>query len=110
MGYIKGVPILIGWFGEEPDVNPDDIRGYYLPHDYEFTGDDVRDIVTGNLLLESVSEDVQVLIRLLAAKLEPGAILNVTTYGDVVYEFEAAEKPIKVTRIHKDLWFNGQLG
>ncbi len=110
MAYVKGVPILIGWFGEEPDVDPDAIRGYYLPHDYEFTGTDIKDIQTGSLLSESSTEDVQDLICLLATKLVIGAVINVTTYGDVVSETEAEDEPIKLTRIHKDLWFSGQLG
>ncbi len=109
MAYVKGVPILIGWFGEEPDVDPDAIRGYYLPHDYEFTGEDVRDLQTGSLLSESANEDVQDLIILLAAKITAGAVINVTTYGDVVHESELADEPIKLTRIHKDVWFSGQL-
>jgi hypothetical protein len=109
MGYIKGVPILIGWFGEEPDVNPDDIRGYYLPHDYEFTGSDVKDLQTGSLLTESTQDDVQDLIKLLAAKLDVGSVINVTTYGDVVFESSDLDEVQKLTRIHKDVWFIGQI-
>jgi hypothetical protein len=110
MAYVRGVPILIGWFGEEPDVDPDAIRGYYLPHDYEFTGTDVKDLVTGTLLSESASEGTQDFVKLLENSLTTGAVFNVTTYGDVVYDSEAAEDPVKLTRIHKDLWFVGQLG
>ena len=110
MAYVKGVPILIGWFGEEPDVDPDAIRGYYLPHDYEFIGSDVKDLQTGNLLSESAQDDIQDFILLLARKLVKGSVINVTTYGDVVSETDAEDEPIKLTRIHKDLWFSGQLG
>ena len=110
MGYIKGVPILIGWFGEEPDVHPDDIRGYYLPHDYEFTGSDVKDLNTGSFLSESAKEDTQEFVKLLASFLTQEQVFNVTTYGDVVHESDAEEDPIKLTRIHKDIWFVGQLG
>lgn len=109
MGYIKGVPVLIGWFGEEPDVDPDDIRGYYLPHDYEFTGTDVKDLQTGNLLSESAKDDIQDFVKLLAGQIPEGAVFNVTTYGDVVHEPENSDDPIKLTRIHKDIWFKGQL-
>jgi hypothetical protein len=110
MGYIIGVPILIGLFVEEPDVDPDDIRGYYLPHDYEFTGSDVKDLQTGSLLSESAKEDTKEFVKLLASSLTQGQIFNVTTYGDVVHESDAEEDPIKLTRIHKDIWFVGQLG
>jgi hypothetical protein len=109
MGYIRGVPILIGWFGDEPDVDPDAIRGYYLPHEYEFTGADVKDLQTGNMLSESAQEDVQDLIKLLADNLPLGAVINVTTYGDVVFESNSSELVQKLTRIHKDVWFNGQI-
>ena len=109
MGYVKGVPILIGWFGEEPDVNPDDIRGYYLPHDYEFTGSDVKDLQTGRLLSESAKEDTREFVKLLASSLTQGQIFNVTTYGDVVHESDAEEELVKLARIHKDIWFSGQL-
>jgi hypothetical protein len=109
MAYVKGVPILIGWFGEEPDVDPDAIRGYYLPHDYEFTGTDIKDIQTGNLLSESATEDVHDLIYLFSKKLELGSVINVTTYGDAVYEPKLDVEPVKLTRLHRDIWFPGQL-
>lgn len=109
MAYVRGVPILIGWFGDEPDVDPDAIRGYYLPHDYEFTGSDVKDLQTGSLLSELSQDDVQDLIRLLADKLAVGSVINVTTYGDVVFESSNSDEVQKLTRIHKDIWFQGQI-
>jgi hypothetical protein len=109
MAYVRGVPILIGWFGEEPDVDPDAIRGYYLPHDYEFTGTDVKDLQTGSLLSESSQDDVKDLVRLLAAKLAKGSVINVTTYGDLVYEAKTDDDPVRLIRIHKNIWFKGQL-
>jgi len=110
MGYVKGVPILIGWFGDEPDVHPDDIRGYYLPHDYEFTGADILDMQTGSLLSDSALEDPSSLISELKGKIKPGTVINVTTYGDVVWGPDDDSDLVKLTRIHRDLWFRGQLG
>jgi hypothetical protein len=109
MGYVKGVPILIGYFGDEPDVNPDDIRGYYLPHDYQFTGDDVMDVQTKSHLSDFGLDEFQMLIGALDSKIEPGTVFNVTTYGDVVLESDTSEDAIKLARVHKDLWFPGQL-
>jgi hypothetical protein len=79
-------------------------------HEYEFTGADVKDLQTGNMLSESAQEDVQDLIKLLADNLPLGAVINVTTYGDVVFESELEDEPTKLTRVHKDMWFSGQLG
>lgn len=109
MGYVKGVPILIGWFGDEPDVNPDDIRGYYLPHDYKFTGDDIIDRNTGTFLSSVAKESIQYLLDLLNAKVPAGSNLAVTTYGDLILDSGDEAKPSKVTQVHKDIWFPGQL-
>ena len=109
MGYVKGVPILIGYFGDEPDVNPDDIRGYYLPHDYQFTGDDVIDLQTNKSLLDSAEENSGDLILELRSHITSGTVLNVTTYGDVVVEPQDNEDAIRVTRVHKGIWFPGHL-
>ncbi len=109
MGYIKGVPILIGYFGDEPDLNPDDIRGYYLPHDYQFTGEDVIHLQTQKSLLDSAEEDAIELIRELNSRITSGAIVNVTTYGDVVVGPDDDGEVIRLMRVHKGIWFPGHL-
>jgi hypothetical protein len=109
MGYIRGLPILVGWFGDEPDVDPDDVRGYFLPHEYEFTGSDVLDRDTSTLLSEVAVESIEELILQLAASVSPGEQIVATTYGDVILEKEDGSDPVKITKVHKDIWFPGQL-
>jgi hypothetical protein len=105
MGYIKGLAYLVGWFGDEPDVDPDEIRGYYLPVDFTLTGDDVINNQTGELLSEVAQEDITELISVLESKTDPNTLLNVTNYGDLVVDDGTDEKPTKLTNIHGGIWF-----
>jgi hypothetical protein len=72
MGYIKGLPKMIGWFGLAPDEESDEVRGLVLPKEYEFNGNDVVDLDSSALLSESAIKSVDHQIKLLAAKLAPG--------------------------------------
>lgn len=109
MGYIRGLPILVGWFGDEPDVDPDDVRGYFLPHEYQFTGTDVLDRDTSTLLSEVAFEPIEELLGVLKEKIAPGTMLTVTTYGDLIMDTENENGEIKLAKVHKDIWFPGQL-
>jgi hypothetical protein len=109
MGYIQGLAYLVGWFGEEPDVDPNEIRGYYLPYDYRFTGKDVEDLKTGQLLSQVAEEDTAGLISTLSDQIKTGSILNVTTYGDLVLDDGTDSKQVKLARVHKGIWFENHL-
>ena len=107
LGYIKGDPFLVGWLGEEPDVKPDDIRGFIDSRAYIFLGNDIRDSVTNDLLSQVAEEPIDILINGLNAwgGLTTGSIINVTEYGDLVFVTEQGETK-RITKVHKGIWFS----
>ena len=108
MAYIKGIPTMVGWFGPAPDEEKDNVRGFALPRDYEFTGTDIIDLETRSMLSRNAGEPIQDHLELLAKKISPGAKLNITDYGDLFEPVDEGE-PIRITRLHKGIWFPGQL-
>lgn len=108
MGYIKGIPKMIGWFGPAPDEDTDQVRGFVLPREYEFTGRDIIDVESRSYLSKNAVEPVEDHIALLAKKLEPGTKLNITDYGDLFVPVNEGE-PKRIRRMHKGIWFPGQL-
>jgi hypothetical protein len=109
LGYKKGEPYLVGWVGDEPDVDPDEVRGFLLPHEYEFVATDIVDIVTQQRLSEVADEPIDTLLNALTVWGLPfNAVFNVSIYGDVVY-FNSDDDERKITKIHKGIWFPGQL-
>lgn len=107
LGYVHGDPYLVGWLGEEPDVNPEEIRGFIDSRDYIFEGNDVRDSVTGQLLSDVAEEPIENLINGLNAwgGLHIGSVFNVTEYGDIVFVTDDGESKL-VTHVHKGIWFH----
>ena len=47
MAYIKGIATMVGWFGPAPDEDTELVRGFVLPREYKFIGDDILDIQSG---------------------------------------------------------------
>jgi hypothetical protein len=107
MGYRKGTPYLIGWIGVQQEEETEPV-GFFLDNGYQFTGEDVRDIETGQLLSEAARESTEWIIQELSKSMEVDTIFNVTTYGQIVTD-NGSGIAIKVLDIHKDVWFPGQL-
>lgn len=107
MGFKKGTPYLIGWLGGAPSSEPEP-TGFYLDHDFEFLGTDVRDIQSRELLSVMASEPIGWLLDELAQKIPIGSVFNVTNYGHVVFENANGEE-VRISEVHKDVWFPGQL-
>lgn len=107
MGFRKGTPYLIGWVGiqQEEEIEP---QGFFLDHGYQFTGDDIRDIETGELLSEVAREPIDWIIRAISAAMKEETVFNVTTYGQIVTEGINGEA-VKILDVHKNVWFPGQL-
>jgi hypothetical protein len=109
LGFKQGVGYLIGWFGEEPGVKPEESRGFYLPHEYEFVPTDIIDVQTGERLSRVAAEPIDWVLNTLARHNIPfNAVLNMTIYGDLVYVRESGQEQ-KIVTVHKDVWFPGQL-
>jgi hypothetical protein len=108
MAYIKGTPTMVGWFGPAPDEDTDNVRGFVLPREYEFTGTDIIDVETRSMLSKNAGEPVKDHLALLAKRVSPGAKLNITDYGDLFEPVEEGE-PTRIARFHKGIWFVGQL-
>jgi hypothetical protein len=108
MAYIKGTPTMVGWFGPAPDEDTEDVRGFVLPREYEFTGADILDLQTGLHLSKNAGEPVADHIELLSKRLEAGSRLNITDYGDLFIPLVDGE-PRRITRMHRGIWFPGHL-
>jgi hypothetical protein len=108
MAYIKGMPTMVGWFGPAPDEDKDNVRGFVLPRDYEFTGTDIVDLESRSILSKNSGEPIKEHLALLSKKLPEGAKLNITDYGDLFIPVDDGE-PKRITRMHKGIWFPGQL-
>jgi hypothetical protein len=107
MGFRKGTPYLIGWLGVQQEEVPEP-QGFFLDHEFEFIGTDIRDVQTGILLSKVSPEPIEWLLDELATGMPIDSVFNVTTYGQIVFEDETGEIR-KVSNIHKDVWFPGQL-
>lgn len=95
-GWINEYPRLLGYVGTDPaDDSP---RGFYLPKYYEAHGDEVVDLESGAKLTSGV-----------AASVEPGTLLRVTTYGDVVI-IDDANGIVRLATVTPAEWFPGHLG
>ena len=109
LGFIQGVGYLIGWFGDEPNAENREDRGFYLPNEYVFVENDIRDNSTGLLLSEVAVDPIDWVIRKLEESEVPlNGELNISNYGDLIYLSESGDD-LLVATLHKDLWFPGQL-
>lgn len=108
MGYIRGVPRMIGWLGEVPDLYKDSVRGFVLPQDYVFQSGQVIDNASGDELKAVARDDVSDLIETLAASVTEGEHLQVTEFGDVFVPIDDG-LPSRLAWVHKDIWFPGHL-
>ena len=108
MAYIRGVPTMVGWFGPAPDEDKDNVRGFVLPRDYEFRGQDIIDLEAKSLLSNNADEPISEHLELLAKSVQEGTRLNITDYGDLFVPVDEGE-PMRLARMHKGIWFPGQL-
>lgn len=95
-GFIGATPRLLGYLG--PDPEGDIARGFFTPHFYAVDGDEIADLDSGERREAPFAQD-----------LADGAMLRVTTYGDVlvVGDAEGVERVATVTPAE---WFPGHLG
>lgn len=108
MGYLKGTATMLGWFGLAPEEEKENIRGFVLPREYEFTGSDILDVESRSMLSNNAGEPVQEHLGILSMNIAKGSKLNITDYGDLFVPVNDGE-PIRVTRMHKGIWFPGHL-
>lgn len=95
-GFIGATPRLLGYLG--PDPEGDIARGFFTPHFYAVDGYEVVDLDSGERRKKPFAQG-----------LEDGAMLRVTTYGDVV-AIGDLDGLARVATITPDEWFPGHLG
>lgn len=95
-GWINEHPRLLGYLGEDPAGEK--ARGFFLPHYYEVRGGDIHDLDSGVMLTSGV-----------AASVDDGTLLRVTTYGDVLIIDDASDIE-RLTTVTSADWFPGHLG
>lgn len=108
MAYQKGLAKMIGWFGPSPDEDSDVVRGFVLPREYEFVGDDIVELETGGRLSSISSDSVDHVMVLLSRQIESGSPLNITDYGDLFVPVNEGA-PRRLSIMHKGIWFPGHL-
>lgn len=107
MGYRKGTAYLIGWLGVQQEDEKDPL-GFFLEQDYEFTGTDVLDVESGQLLSKAANEPIEWIIRALSVGVPVNSTFNVTTYGQIIF-YDEIGLAQKIADIHNAVWFPGHL-
>jgi hypothetical protein len=95
-GFIGATPRLLGYLG--PDPGGDIARGFFAPHFYAVSGDEVVDLDSGERRGMPFAQG-----------LADGVMLRVTTYGDVLV-IEDADGLERVAVVTSAGWFPGHLG
>lgn len=108
MGYLKGIPKMIGWFGSAPDAYKDSVRGFVLDHEYTFDGSDIIDSQSQAKLSEVASENIDSLIQEISDQVASGEKLLISEFGDIFVPL-ADGQPQRLTWAHKNVWFPGHL-
>lgn len=94
-GYIGASPRLLGYLGAEPEGEV--ARGFFTPHYYVVDGEEIVDVDSGERRSAPFAREAP-----------NGAMLRVTTYGDVLLVDDAAG-PERVSVVTPDQWFPGHL-
>lgn len=108
MGYIKGIPKMIGWFGNPPDKYKESVRGFVLAHEYTFDGSDIIDNQSNRRLSKSATDDISALIQELSEVIGPGEQLQISEFGDLFVPLPEGQ-PERFAWAHKNVWFPGHL-
>lgn len=105
LGYLQGSPYLLGYLGQQPQRNLDEIEGFALPASYSLVDGDIRDETTNMLLSKACSTDTTQLRAVIANAVNPLDELKITTHGDLFAYTE--DGPVKILRVPSELWFPG---
>lgn len=108
VAFKKGDAHLIGWFGVEPNYSPGNIRGFFLPNEYQYEDGDVVDTATKSRLLQKAGQSRTLLVADIAAQVAEGEYLFITDYGDIAIEIEDGGFR-KIAEANADSWFDGHL-
>lgn len=95
-GFIGATARLLGYVG--PDPESDIARGFFTPHFYSVEGSEIADLDSGQRRKSPFVERVA-----------DGAMLRVTTYGDVLV-VDDVDGIARVATVASDEWFLGHLG
>lgn len=102
-GHIQGEPFLLGYLGQTPQRNRDEIEGFVLPASYTVDDGDIRDEATRRMLSTACAADTSQLRAVIAAAVNPYDELKITTHGDLFAYTD--DGPVKVVRVPAELWF-----
>mgnify|MGYP000199168756 CR=1 FL=1 len=103
-GFIKGQPTLIGWIDVSEYENSSEIRGFISTNEFNFTGDDIEDMSTGELLSKLSQEPILPLIATLRDAIPAGAKINKTSFNELVIQNDDGTMR-KVAHVHPGIWF-----
>lgn len=107
LGYIQGEPYLMGYMGEQPQRNVNDIEGFVLKYSYALEDGDIREEESGKLLSLSAESDTSQLRAVIRKAVNPLDEVKITTHGDLFSYTDNG--PVKILRVEPQLWFPGQL-
>lgn len=107
LGYIQGEPYLMGFMGEQPERNVNDIEGFVLKYSYALEDGDIREEESGKLLSAVAVGDTSQLRAVIRKAVNPLDEVKITTHGDLFSYTDNG--PVKIMRVPKELWFPGVL-
>ena len=107
LGYIQGEPYLMGFMGEQPERNVNEIEGFVLKYSYALEDGDIREEESGKLLSAVAIGDTSQLRAVIRKAVNPLDEVKITTHGDLFSYTDNG--PVKIMRVPKELWFPGEL-
>lgn len=106
MGWVEGVPRLIGYLGPEPHVDEEEIRGFLLPEKYQVVDGQVISQATGQSLIDSGAENAAITTSSIAAAASEQDDIYISTYGDIVKVGDLGI--IKILHVSTNQWFQDE--
>lgn len=103
MGWVEGVPRLIGYLGAEPEVEDDEIRGFLMPEIFKIIDGQVISTGSGTSLLECGAEDASVTNSAIVNATSEHDDIYLTTYGDIVKVGDSGI--VKILHVEPLQWF-----
>lgn len=106
MGWVEGVPRLIGYLGPEPTIDDSEIRGFLLAEIFKISEGNVISATSGTSLLECGAIDAVATNSIILSSADENDDIYLTTYGDIVKVGDSGI--VKILNVEPRQWFNNK--